>query len=56
MPPLLAPAPWWLAAAGSGLLFLVALFLQETGPARAAMSAIKPLIEPSVPEQPDAAD
>jgi predicted MFS family arabinose efflux permease len=45
----------WLAAAGSGLLFLVALFLRETGPARAAMLAIKP-IGPSVPEQPDAVD
>jgi len=46
----------WLAAAGSGLLFLVALFLHETGPARAAMSAIKPRIGTSVPEQPDVAD
>jgi len=45
----------WLAAAGSGLLFLVALFLQETRPAQAAMSAIKPSIGPTVPEQPDAA-
>ncbi len=46
----------WLAAAGSGLLFLITLFLQETGPARAAMLAIKPRIRPNVPEQPDAAD
>ena len=46
----------WLAAAGSGLLFLITLFLQETGPARAAMLAIKPRIGPNVPEQPDAAD
>jgi MFS family permease len=46
----------WLAAAGSGLLFLVALFLQETGPARAAILAIKPEIGPNVPEQPDTAD
>jgi len=45
----------WLAAAGSGLLFLVALFLQETGPAQAAMLAIKPSIGSNVPEQPDAA-
>jgi len=44
----------WLAAAGSGLLFLVALFLQETGPAQAAMLAIKPSIGSNVPEQPDA--
>jgi predicted MFS family arabinose efflux permease len=46
----------WLAAAGSGFLFLVALFLQETGPARVVMLAIKPLIGPNVPEQPDATD
>ena len=45
----------WLAAAGSGLLFVVALFLQETGPARAGL-AIKPLIGPNLPEQPDGAD
>jgi len=44
----------WLAAAGSGLLFLVAFFLQETGPARAAMLAIKPFSGANVPEQPDA--
>jgi predicted MFS family arabinose efflux permease len=46
----------WLAAAGSGLLFLITLFLQETGPARAAMLAIKPRIGPNTPQQPDAAD
>ncbi len=46
----------WLAAAGSGLLFLVALFLQETRPARAATLAIKPLIGPNLPKQPDVAD
>ncbi|HXY15715.1 MAG TPA: MFS transporter [Terriglobales bacterium] len=46
----------WLAAGGSGLLFLVALFLQETRPARAAMLAIKPSIEPTLPEQPNPAD
>ena len=36
----------WLAASGSGLLFLVALFLRETGPARAARLAIKPSQQP----------
>jgi len=46
----------WLAAAGSGLLFLVTLFLQETGPARAAMLAIAPRIGSDVPRQPDVAD
>jgi MFS family permease len=46
----------WLAAAGSGLLFLVALFLRETRPARAAMLTIKPSIGPNVPQQPDAAN
>jgi predicted MFS family arabinose efflux permease len=46
----------WLAAAGSGLLFLVALFLQETRPAPAVMSALKPSIGPNVPEQPGATD
>ncbi len=45
----------WLAVASSGLLFLVALFLQETRPAHAATLAIKQ-IEPSVPERPDAVD
>jgi MFS family permease len=40
----------WMAAAGSGLLFLVALFLQETRPARAAILAIKPVIGPNVRE------
>jgi predicted MFS family arabinose efflux permease len=45
----------WMAAAGSGLLFLVALFLQETRPPRAAL-AIKPQIGANAPEQPDAAD
>jgi MFS family permease len=44
----------WLAAGGSGLLFLVALSLQETGPA--AMLAIKPSIGASNPEQPKAGD
>ncbi|MGA8442767.1 MAG: MFS transporter [Candidatus Sulfotelmatobacter sp.] len=44
----------WLAAAGSGLLFLVTLFLRETGPA--AMLAIKPAIGASLPEQPDTGD
>ena len=39
----------WLAAAGSGLLFLVALFLRETGPA--AMLAIKPSVAASVPKE-----
>jgi MFS family permease len=50
------PVTMWLAAAGSGLLFLVALFLQETGTSQAAMLAIKPSLGPNVPEQPDAAD
>ena len=45
----------WLAVASSGLLFLVALFLQETRPAHAATLASRP-IGPSVPERPDAAD
>jgi predicted MFS family arabinose efflux permease len=44
----------WLAVAGSGLLFLVALLLRETGPP--AMLAIKPSMEASVPEQPEAGD
>jgi MFS family permease len=44
----------WLAAAGSGLLFLVTLFLRETGPA--AMLAINPAIGASLPEQPDTGD
>jgi MFS family permease len=44
----------WLAAAGSGLLFLVALFLRETGPA--AMLTINPAIGASLPEQPDPGD
>ena len=35
----------WSAAAGSGLLFLIALFLQETGPARAATVVRDNLIE-----------
>jgi hypothetical protein len=39
----------WLAAAGSGLLFLVTLFLRETGPA--AMLAINPAIGASLPQQ-----
>jgi predicted MFS family arabinose efflux permease len=46
----------WLASAGSGLLFLVALFLQETVPARAARLAIKPPVGANVAEQPDATD
>jgi len=46
----------WLASAGSGLLILVALFLQETEPAQAALLAIKPSLGPNAPEQPDAAD
>jgi predicted MFS family arabinose efflux permease len=46
----------WLAAAGSGLLFLVALFLQETGPARAAVLAIKPWIGSEVAKPPEVAD
>jgi len=46
----------WFAAAGSGLLFLVTLFLQQTSSARAEMLAIKPLIGPKYPEQPDVAD
>lgn len=46
----------WLAAAGSGLLFLAALFLQETRPARDVMLAVNPLIETNAPEQPDSAD
>ncbi len=45
----------WLAAAGSGLLFVVALFLQETGPARAGKLAVKPRIGSNLPQQPDAA-
>jgi MFS family permease len=44
----------WLAAAGSGLLFLVTLFLRETGPA--AMLAISPAMGASLPEQPDTGD
>jgi MFS family permease len=44
----------WLAAAGSGLLFLVTLFLRETGPA--ALLAIEPAIRTSLPVQPDAGD
>jgi MFS family permease len=40
----------WLAAAGSGLLFLVALFLRETGP------GAMPTIAASVPAHPDAGD
>ena len=44
----------WLAAAGSGLLFLVTLFLRETGPA--AMLTINPAIGASLPEQPDTGD
>jgi len=44
-----------LAAAGSGVLFLVALFLLETRPARAGILAIKPRIGPNVPEEPGAA-
>jgi len=35
----------WLAAAGSGLLFLVALCLRETRPAQAARLTIKPSLE-----------
>jgi MFS family permease len=46
----------WLAVAGSSLLFLAALFLQETRPAQVAMLALKPSLGPRVPEQPDAAD
>jgi MFS transporter, ACS family, hexuronate transporter len=46
----------WLAVAGSGLLFLVGLFLQETHPAPAVVSAIKPSIGPNVPEQPGATE
>jgi len=44
----------WLAAAGSGLLFLVTLFLRETGPA--AMLANKPSIGANLPEQADTGD
>ena len=44
----------WLAAAGSGLLFLVTLFLRETGPA--AMLTINPAIGARLPEQPDTGD
>jgi predicted MFS family arabinose efflux permease len=44
----------WLAAAGSGLLFLVTLFLRETGPA--AILAISPAFGASLPEQPDTGD
>lgn len=44
----------WLAAAGSGLLFLVALFLQETGPA--AVMAINPSSRANVPQKPHAGD
>lgn len=46
----------WLAAASSGLLFLIALLLRETGPAGAAKLAIKPPIGSSVREQQDIAD
>jgi predicted MFS family arabinose efflux permease len=44
----------WLAAAGSGLLFLVTLFLRETGPT--AMLAISLAMGASLPEQPDTVD
>jgi predicted MFS family arabinose efflux permease len=47
----------WLAAAGSGLLFVSAAFLRETGSARAAMLAMELSIGPSNGErQQDAAD
>ncbi len=46
----------WLAAAGSGLLFLVTLFLQETRPTQAARLAVKPSIGANVPQPPDAGD
>jgi len=46
----------WLAAAGSGLLFLAALFLQETRPARSASLAIEPSIGANPREQPDTGD
>lgn len=46
----------WLAVAGSGLLFLVGLFLQETCFATAVMPAIKPSVGPNVPEQPSATE
>ncbi|MFZ0144721.1 MAG: hypothetical protein WAL08_10225, partial [Candidatus Sulfotelmatobacter sp.] len=44
----------WLAVAGSGLLFVVSLFLRETGPA--ALLAINSSITTRGPEQPDAGD
>jgi hypothetical protein len=43
-----------LATAGSGQLFLVTLFLRETGPA--AMLAISPAFGASLSEQPDTGD
>jgi len=46
----------WLATAGSGLLFLVTVLLQETGPAQAARLAIEPSTASTLQEQPDAAD
>jgi|SRR5579862_851166 len=45
----------WLAAAGSALLFLVTLFLRETGPASASF-AIESGIRPAIEPQGDAAD
>jgi predicted MFS family arabinose efflux permease len=47
----------WLAAAGSGLLFVSAAFLRETGSVRPAMFAMESSIGPSnVERQQDAAD
>lgn len=47
----------WLAAAASVLIFLIALLLRETGPAKAAMLAVKRSVASSyIQEQPDAAD
>ena len=46
----------WLAAAASALLFLVTLFLRETGPAQAARIAREPSIASNLQEQPDTLD
>jgi len=46
----------WLAAVASGLLFLITLFLRETGPAQAEKSSVDRSISSTLQEQPDAAD